>query len=226
LALRDGRTMRAHRLILATGVRDLFPAVEDFETFYGRQIFTCPSCDGYEARGKAVLVLGDEDEVCVLALGLLDWASSVTMLVPPAAVARRPDHFARIARSGVSLAIGKPSRFVGVRGVLRSLHLADGAVIRCDMVFCAIEHVQQSDVPLRLGCEFTVDRSVVVDDHGRTTVPHVYAAGDMTPGPHLVQVAAAQGAVAGIHAAMSLRGEHGSWRSPKPAPRPDRVMNA
>jgi pyruvate/2-oxoglutarate dehydrogenase complex dihydrolipoamide dehydrogenase (E3) component len=61
----------------------------------------------------------------------------------------------------------------------------------------------------------------VVDEHGLTSVEHVYAAGDMTPGPHLVQVAAAKGATAGIAAAMSLGGEEGPRGSRTPAPDPD-----
>jgi thioredoxin reductase (NADPH) len=61
---------------------------------------------------------------------------------------------------------------------------------------------------------------VLVDEHGKTTVDGVYAAGDMTPGPHLVQVAAAEGANAGIAAATSLRGHRTVQGSPPAAPDP------
>ena len=60
-----------------------------------------------------------------------------------------------------------------------------------------------------------------MDDDGRTSVPNVFAAGDMTPGPHLVQIAAAKGTRAGIAAAISLRGASGVAGSPRPAPDPD-----
>lgn len=56
-----------------------------------------------------------------------------------------------------------------------------------------------------LGCELTGEGCVAVDDHGETSVPGVYAAGDLTPGLQLVQVAAAGGAVAGVSCALSLR---------------------
>ena len=69
----------------------------------------------------------------------------------------------------------------------------------------------------------TDEGCVVVDDEGATTVPGLYACGDVTPGMHLVQVAAAKGAVAGIGAAQSLRGERGAPSSPVPRPDPERT---
>jgi len=88
------------------------------------------------------------------------------------------------------------------------------------MLFCAADQVQHSDLAARLGCEISDEGCVVVDDDGQSSVPNVFAAGDMTPGPHLVQIAAAKGARAGIAAALSLRGEAGVPGSPRPAPDP------
>jgi hypothetical protein len=62
------------------------------------------------------------------------------------------------------------------------------------------------------------DGYVAVDGNGETTVPGVYAAGDLSPGMQLVRVAAATVTIAGINAALSLYGEPGSPRSPEPAP--------
>ena len=85
---------------------------------------------------------------------------------------------------------------------------------------------QQSDVSCQLGCALSDDGYVVVDAHGATSVPHVYTAGDMTPGSQLVQISVAEGALAGIAAAQSLRGEVGSIRSPTPAPDPARLIES
>ena len=57
--LDDGSEVGALRLVLATGVRDTFPSIDRFEEFFGSDVFTCPSCDGYEAQGKSVAVIGD-----------------------------------------------------------------------------------------------------------------------------------------------------------------------
>jgi thioredoxin reductase len=225
IVLADGRSLLALRLVLATGLRDIFPAIERFEEFYGRTVFTCPSCDGYEAEGKSVVVIGGERDGAALAIGLLDWAASVTLVVSAGAVARRSDVYGKVAREGVDVVVGTAAGFVGRRGELGAVLLDDGLVVHCEMAFCAVSHEQQSDLPLRLGCDINAEGSVVVDEHGQTTVRHVYAVGDMTPGPHLVQVAASKGAIAGIAAACSLRGARGVARSPQPAPDPTDVLH-
>lgn len=218
LVLDDGDAVRAHRLILATGVRDVFPPVPEFEDYFGRSIFTCPSCDGYEAQHKTVAVVGDSPEIAEFAVGLLDWARSVVV------VHESSDwSFDEQATAGIPVD-DVEGRVVGIAGhdhQVESLVLDGGDTVPCDVVFWSMQHEQQSDLPAQLGCEMTGEGCVAVDEEGATSIEWVYAAGDMTPGPHLVQIAAAEGARAGIAAAASLRGHTGSPMSPRPAPDAD-----
>src|SRR3954452_8175071 len=224
LQLSDDTTCEARRLILATGVRDLLPEIEGFAEYYGKAVFTCPSCDGYEVQGQAVAVIGEGDHIAGLALSLLDWASSVTMIIDPMSSPRQRETPETVANHGIDVITGIPRALIGTNGHLKSLRLADGTVVDCEALFCTLGHEQSSDLAKQLGCNFTEEGCVSVDEHCETSVEHVYAAGDMTPGPHLIQVAAAQGATAGVAAAQSLRGETTTARSPQPAPDPDRVL--
>ncbi len=233
LALDGGQCLRALRVILATGVRDVFPAVEQFENYFGRAIFTCPSCDGYEAQGKVVAVVGETPEMLTFAIGLLDWARSVVAIHEDGVKNGDKDGNDGSAFESVTLdrvpletVTGRVASVCGEAGRLRSLELDDGRSVPCDVAFWLMRHEQHSDLAARLGCEISPEGCVVVDEDGATTAPNVYAAGDMTPGPHLVQIAAADGARAGIHAALSLRGQAGSPMSPDPAPDPEDVLDA
>jgi thioredoxin reductase len=219
LEIDRGGAVHALRLVLATGVRDELPTIERFEQFYGSTVFTCPSCDGYEAQGRRVAVIGDDQFLAGFAIGLLDWAAQVTVVAADDA----PAHDA-LRELGIEVEVGRVASFEGDGRRIHGLVLADGRAIACDMVFCTIGHVQHSPLASALGCRFGDEGTVTVDEHGLTSVDHVYAAGDMTPGPHLVQVAAAKGAVAGIAAAISLRGEAGAPTSPPPAPDPADVL--
>jgi thioredoxin reductase len=221
LDLSGVNSIRALRLVLATGVRDIFPDIQGFEMFYGASVFTCPSCDGYEAQGKKVAVLGDQEQMAPFALGLLDWASSVTLVANRDTVRDGRG----LPEGHIQSIAGNPVAFIGEDRQLRAVRLDDGRYIECEVAFCAMRHVQHSDLVSRLGCDMTEDGCVVVDHDGQTSVRNVFAAGDMTPGPHLVQVAAAQGAVAGIAAAISLRGEAGAPASPRPAPDPEALAS-
>ncbi len=199
LELDDGQSAHAHRVVLATGIRDVFPPVDNFEAYFGRSIFTCPSCDGYEAQGKAVVVVGDSPEMAEFAVGLLDWAGSV--------IAVRANHsswsFGDRATAQLPLddVAGRVVAIAGSNGQVRSLEFDDGRSLACDLVFWSMRHEQQSDLAIKLGCAMSEDGCVMVDCEGATSVQWVYAAGDMTPGAHLIQVAAAKGATAGIAAA-------------------------
>jgi thioredoxin reductase len=224
LRLDDGRHADALRLILATGVVDVLPNIEHFDEYYGSAVFTCPTCDGYEAQGKRVVAIGDDEHISGFALGLLDWAASVALIVAPDATPVRTGETDRVESAGVEVFRGTPTALEGSGGVLRAVRLDDGTQVACDVMFCTVRNVQHSDLATRLGCQMTEAGCVAVDADGRTTVEHVFAAGDMTPGPHMVQVAAAEGARAGIAAALSLRGERGAPGSPQPAPEASEVL--
>jgi len=156
----------------------------------------------------------------------LDWAGSVTMIVDPTSPAREPATRATLAEHGINVISGIPQALIGIDGRLTALRLADDTNVDCQAMFCTVDHQQRSDLAERLGCDFTGEGCVSVDEQCRTSVQHVFAAGDMTPGPHLIQIAAAEGATAGVAAALSLRGETTSPRSPKPAPDPERVLRS
>ncbi|HEX7168139.1 MAG TPA: FAD-dependent oxidoreductase, partial [Acidimicrobiales bacterium] len=76
--------------------------------------------------------------------------------------------------------------------------------VPCRMAFFSIAHHPTNDLAREFGCELTEEGCVVVDANNETSVPGVYAAGDLTPGTQLISIAAAKGATAGIACALSL----------------------
>ena len=89
---------------------------------------------------------------------------------------------------------------------------------QCGVFARLVAHQPRTELASALGCELDEEGYVRVNDCGETTVAGVYAAGDLTPGLQLVQVAAATGVVAGVAAAQSLFGTTGAPTSPAPAP--------
>jgi thioredoxin reductase len=209
LDLADGATVRTKRLVLATGVSDEFPEVDNFFEHYGASVFHCPTCDGYEAKDKAVVAFGWSEEVTGFALTLLGWAASVTVVTDGRRFEGDDECRARLSANGVPVLEDDAVAFVGSRGDLQAVRLRGGREIPCQVAFFAIAHRFHAELADQLGCERTDEGCVVVDGEGCTSVPGVYGAGDLVPGLHLVQVAAAQGAIAGVACARSLRGEGG-----------------
>jgi thioredoxin reductase len=104
--------------------------------------------------------------------------------------------------------------------------LGSGRVIAASMAFFSIGHRPRTELARSLGCDLDPQGYVAVDAHGATSVEGVYAAGDVTPGEQLVQTAAAEGAVAGIACAMSLRGTESRSVAPAPGPDPESELRA
>ena len=216
----QGESHESARLVLATGVVDQFPEVENFFEHYGASVFHCPSCDGYEASGRSVVVFGWSEQVVGFALGLFDWASSVTVVTDG-----RPfegDARCRVAldRAGVDVLEDDAMSLEGKRGDLRQVTLRGCQSIDCELAFFTIAHEPVTDLAEHLGCARTDDGYLTVNAEFQTTTPGVFAAGDVTPGCQMVQVAAAEGAVAGSMCALSMHGERGAPGSPTPAPSP------
>jgi thioredoxin reductase len=219
VTLADG-SLVAHRVVLATGVRDVFPSVEGFDEHYGASVFHCPACDGYETRDRDVVAIGWDVHLVGFASTLLNWARSVTVVTDGHRFAGDGACREMLDTHGIELIEQDAVRFVGSRGALESLELDDGRSLPTSLVFFSLKHVPQVGLAESLGCALDDDGYVVVDREGQTTVPGVYAAGDLTPELQLVSVAAASGVVAGVGAAQSFFGTSGAPTSPEPAPDP------
>ena len=209
---------RARRLVLATGVVDEFPDVDGFFEHYGASVFHCPTCDGYEARDKRVVVFGWSELVASFSLELMNWARSVTVVTDGRSLEGHASHLARLHSNGVEVREAAASALTGKRGDLQGVRLRDGELVECNFAFFTIEHRPGAGLPAELGCEITGEDCVAVDSTCITSVPGVYAAGDITPGIQLIQIAASKGATAGIECAQSFFGEPTAPGAPDPAP--------
>jgi thioredoxin reductase len=216
----DGAELRSLRLVLATGVIDRFPEVGGFDDHYGIDVFHCPTCDGYEARDRRVVVFGWSQDVAGFTLGLLEWAAEVTVVTDGRAFEGDERAHDALRRHGVDVLRDEATELVGEPGELRAVRLRSGAVVASELVFFSIAHHSRLDLARQLGCATSGEDCLVVDEEGQTTVPGVYGAGDITPGVQLASVAVGKGAVAGVACALSLRGEPGAPGSPAPGPDP------
>jgi thioredoxin reductase len=214
----DGEEYAGFRLILAMGVADELPEIEGFSDHYGKSVFHCATCDGYEAQGRSVVILGWGEQVVAFAVGLLDWADRLTVVTEGRPLEGDDRHRDVLARFGIRLIEDDAVELLGEPGELRGVRLAGGEVIDAGMVFFSIAHRPRLELARQLGCELDESECLCVDRDGRTSVEGCYAAGDITPGFQLVPLAVGKGAAAGVACAISLQGEPGAPASPPPAP--------
>lgn len=208
-----GGSYAARRLVLATGVEDRFPEVDGFFEHYGADVFHCPTCDGYEARDRRVVAFGWSRKVAGFALGLLNWAAEVTIVTDGSRFEGDAACRADLDDRQVEVVEDDAVALLGRRGHLEGVRLRSGRTIPCELAFFSIAHRPRNELAVLLGCAVNDEGCILVDDDHQTSVAGVYACGDVTPGLQVIQVAAAQGAVAGVACARSLP-PGGSGRTP------------
>ncbi|GAA2846383.1 NAD(P)/FAD-dependent oxidoreductase [Nonomuraea rubra] len=194
LGLSGGGTAQARRLLLATGLADDLPGPRGVEALWGRSAFHCPYCHGYECTGKRVAVLGAEPARVRLALQLSRFAAGVVLCTGGRPL--DPALQATLASNGVDVRCEPVIRLEGTEGRLERIVFDGASPLARDAVFVVNVPRQRSGLAAGLGCACFADGCVEVDEFCRTSVPGVYAAGDLArratvPMPLAAVVAAA-----------------------------------
>jgi thioredoxin reductase len=205
VTLADGTRERARRLLLASGVVDQLPAIDGLAGLWGRGVFNCPYCDGWEVRDQPLAVLGADQRAFELALHLTGWSDDVVWCSNgPLPAPLQEAGGAQLAARGVQLRQEPIVRLEGGDGRLARVVFATGAPLERRAAFLHPPTRQRSDLPGQLGCLLLEDGSVSVGDFGQASVPGVFAAGDMARRPTMpvpgaqVVIAAAEGAIAAV----------------------------
>lgn len=147
----------AKKIILAHGVRDILLPIPGMKELWGKSIFHCPYCHGYEYKNKRLGLLADE-KVASHMVPLLRGLSDDVRLFE----------------------LGSIESFVHDGTKLKAVKLKNGDIIERDALLFKPAQEFTTDLGVKLGCEKTEFGFYKVDDNGMTTVPGVYAAGDIT----------------------------------------------
>lgn len=196
-----GQSLQARRLILATGVVDELPEVQGLAERWGRSVFHCPYCHGYELGGGAIGVLAASALAQHHALMLPDWGT-VTLFLNGNYT---PDAEQRTAlqRRGVEIEAVPVARLSGHADVV----LADGRVRSMTGLFTQARTRMASTLAEQLGCAFEEGPTgpyIRTDGMQQTSVPGVFACGDAARAAGNVAISVGEGAMAGAAAHRSL----------------------
>jgi thioredoxin reductase len=194
VTFRDGTRHQCRKLLLATGVVDDLPKLEGIEPLYGRSVFHCPYCDGWESRDQPIAVYGRGPNAAGLALELEVWSDDLMVCTDGVRLSAKEAR--RLEQRGIELREARIERLEGHAGQLQRIVFADGdAVNRRVMFFSSGQH-HASDLAEQLGCTFTRKGAVKTGEYEVTDIPGLFVAGDASRLVQLAIVAAAEGAQA------------------------------
>ncbi|KFF95227.1 thioredoxin reductase [Streptomyces scabiei] len=201
VTLADGRSPRARRLVVATGLKDELPTVPGVAERFGRDVLHCPYCHGWEVRDQPFGVLATTATSVHQALMVSQWSKDVILFlheVPETDLS--DDDLRRLAAAGVSVVPGEVESLVVTEDRLTGVRLTDGTVRDRSVLFTAPRPIPRTSLLEKLGADLNetpFGTYPTVDPTGLTTVPGVWAVGNAMGFSEQVVNAASSGYRAG-----------------------------
>ena len=195
----DAAPARAHAIVLAHGLRYDPPPLPGIEALWGRSVFHCAFCDGWEVRDRPLAFHGSGPGAVRSALVLAAWTNDVVLCTDGAP---NPGE-ALLAAAGVRVRTEPIARLAGTDGHLEQIAFSHGPAERREALFVNTRRDQPNRLAAALGCDLTAAGTVLIDADGRTNVAGVYAAGDAATA-HSRSVANAIGAGSRVAYAVAL----------------------
>ena len=200
----SGAHFIARRLLLAIGIKDIWPTIPGLDQCFGASIHVCPDCDGFDARGKKILVIGRGRRAVGMALNLTTWTEQIVVCTHGHPPDMDAELIAKLDALQIPVLDAHIERVHSADGFVTAVEFPSGLQMDCDRIFFSIAQYPSDDLGIQLGCQRDEIGQIVVDHAFHTSVTNVFAAGDITPGPQLAIRAAADGAVAAMAIHKSL----------------------
>jgi thioredoxin reductase len=201
VSLEDGRAFGARRLLVTTGLVDELPEVPGLRELWGTDVVHCPYCHGYEVRDEPIGVLSSAPRSLHLAQLFRQWSGDVTLFLHTGP-RPSPEEAEGLAARGIAVVEGEVVALETEAGRLRGVRLAGGEVVPRRVLAVTTTLVARAEVLAGIGLEATehglgVGQRIEADGTGRTAVPGVWVAGNVSDLMAWVAGAVSAGGLAG-----------------------------
>lgn len=191
------------KIVLATGVCDIEPTLPDLKDAVKKGLIRhCPICDGYEIRDQHIGVIGYGNIGMREALFLRTYTPHITLFtLGDSSISGKK--LADLDAKGINLAVDPIHKVIIEDEVITQLVTLAGNIYRFDCLYSALGSVIRSTLAISLGAK-NINHQLLVSDQQETSIPGLYAVGDIVCGLNQICVATAQGAIAATNIHNSL----------------------
>jgi thioredoxin reductase len=189
-------------IIISTGLKDVLPSIDNISDYYGKSLFHCPYCDGWELRDKPlVVIIGEQAQGFHFIQTIYNWSKDL-IVCTNGETFQNSEQRDILQNKRIKIIENKIKNFVGKNGQMEEIIFENGESVLREGGFVMPQLIQSSDFGKQLGCEYNSLGGIATDSFGRTNVQGVYAAGDASViAPAQIIIAAAEGvrAAAGVN---------------------------
>jgi thioredoxin reductase (NADPH) len=188
---------QAKTVLLATGVTNRRPPMDEelHDDALSRGLVRyCPICDGYEVTDKKVGVIGSDSHGVAEAVFIRSFTADVTLIAPDKALRLKPEDQRKLKEAGIDCVDG-PAQAVAIPNGCIVVDTAEGHYT-FDSIYPALGSDTHTQLGEMVGAELAKDGCFVCDEHQRTSVKGLYAAGDVVHGLDQISHSMGEGGVA------------------------------
>jgi thioredoxin reductase len=183
--------IRTRTIVVATGVVDELPAISGVKELFGKSVHVCPYCDGWEHRNAPVAVYGRGDKGTSFAMLLRQWTNDLVLCTDGKPLSS--EQKTRLCRRGIKLREEAIASLVEKNGCLEAIRFKGGETLPRHAFFFTTDQHPRSPLLEGLGCTYDEKGGLACDGDGKTNIPGVYVAGDVSRDVQLAIIAAAEG---------------------------------
>ncbi len=187
----------AKSILITTGLRDILPEISGMNECWGKSVFSCPYCHGYEARNKKTAVYANGDAARDLSILLTNWSKDLVILTDGKSELTQMQT-TELKMRNVDIIETKIESLTQKDGNLSGVNFIDGTFLSVPYMYASVPFEQKSNLAAQIGLAFTDSGHIQVDPTFRTSLRNVYAAGDCTAQHRALSVASASGTTAGF----------------------------
>ncbi|MBK9105515.1 MAG: NAD(P)/FAD-dependent oxidoreductase [Saprospiraceae bacterium] len=197
IQIATGDTFSAGKLIFATGIRDIMPAIEGFAECWGISVLHCPYCHGYEVRNEKTGILGNGNAAYEFSILISNWTKDLTLFTNgPSSL--NPEQTRKLESHKIQIVETAIEKLNHTNGQLESILFKDGHSSPLKALYAPRPFEQHCSIPEAMGCELNEDGYIKTDALQKTTVDGIYACGDNASRMRTVANAVSTGTTAGM----------------------------
>lgn len=193
----NGQEFNSEKIILATGIQEVF-SIPSIRRYYGKSLFSCPYCDGWEQRDKPLVVIAEKEEhVLHLTKLVYNWSQDLVVLTN--GVQLSIEGVTELQKRNIKIISDPIKNLIGKDGYLQKIELVTGEMIIRSRGFVVPSYYRPNQFAEQLGCRVHENGKVITDGVGRTTQKNIYIAGESEKSrPTSLMISAAKGNKAAV----------------------------
>lgn len=187
----------SRKLLIATGLKDVFPDIKGFAECWGISVIHCPYCHGYEVRDEKIALLMNGEHAFEMAKTLNHWNKDLTVLTNGKSQLTSVQT-EKLKSKSITIIEDEIVALEHTNGQLKNVLFANGKKLALKAMYARADVQQHTDFDVQLGVELTEFNTIKVDEQQQTTTTGVYAAGDCTTLMRSLSVITAHGTLAAV----------------------------